>query len=234
MSNIRFHSNDGGGCSRGPRGPVGPEGPPGPPGVEGPPGPPGPTGANGPAGPAGPTGPAGAEGPPGPAGPIGPEGPAGPAGATGPAGPPGPEGPAGPVITETSGFAANSSGTLISVVLGGSTIPLPDDQNLSGITVNAADTVFTVPAEGRYLIMYNINLTAALLVGSRIVVNGVPLESSVRNPVLSVSNLSANVITNLAAGDTISLQLFGLLGAATLQGGQGAALTIIRLDDTTV
>ena len=61
--------------------------------------------------------------------------------------------------------------------------------------------------------------------------NGTPLASTVRNPVLTISNLNAFTITNLNAGDTITLQLFGLAGLATLQDGQGAALTIIRLDD---
>jgi hypothetical protein len=37
------------------------------------------------------------------------------------------------------------------------------------------------------------------------------------------------MITNLAAGDTLQLQLFGLLGPATLQGGTGASLTAVRL-----
>ncbi|WP_163578670.1 collagen-like protein, partial [Gracilibacillus thailandensis] len=180
---------------------------------------------------AGPQGPAG---PVGPEGPIGPEGPEGPQGPEGPVGPEGPEGPAGPVITETSGFAANTSQSVISVILGGTPVPLPDAQNLNGITANAANTEFTVTETGRYFIQFNVNFTAGLLVGARLLINGTPLESSERNPVLTVSNLNAFVITNLNAGDTVTLELFGLLGLATLQAGQGAALTIVRLDDTLV
>mgnify|MGYP001203880700 FL=1 len=168
----------------------------------------------------------------GPRGPAGPEGPAGPAGATGPAGPEGPAGPPGPVITETSGFAANTSGTTLAVVLGGTDVPLPDAQNLNGITANGANTEFTVSETGRYFIEYNVNFTLGLLIGARILINGTPLTSSERNPILTVSNLSAFVITNLNAGDTVTLELFGLAGLATLQDGQGAGLTIIRLDDT--
>lgn len=150
----------------------------------------------------------------------------------GPRGPAGPEGPPGPVITETSGFAANTSGTVLSVLLGGTDVPLPDDQNLNGITADASNTEFTVTETGRYYIQYSVNFTAGLLIGARLVINGVALTSSERNPILTVSNLSASVITNLNAGDTVTLEIFGLLGLATLQDGQGAALTIIRIDDT--
>ena len=173
-------------------------------------------------------------GPRGPEGPQGVEGPAGPPGPEGPAGPPGPEGPEGPpgpVITETSGFAANTTGAAIAVVLGGTPVPLPSAQNLNGITPNGANTVFTVTETGRYFIEYNVNFTAGLLIGARLLINGAPLAVSQRNPLLTVSSLNAFVITNLTAGDTVTLELFGLLGLATLQDGQGAALTIIRLDD---
>jgi phage-related minor tail protein len=136
------------------------------------------------------------------------------------------------VITETSGFAANTSESIISVILGGTPVPLPNSQNLNGIIPNGANTVFTVTETGRYFIQFNVNFTAGLLVGARLLINGTPLASSERNPALTVSSLSAFVITNLNAGDTVTLQLFGLIGLATLQAGQGAALTIIRLDDT--
>ncbi|MEE2015688.1 hypothetical protein P4V61_27510, partial [Bacillus thuringiensis] len=46
------------------------------------------------------------------------------------------------------------------------------------------------------------------------------------------SNYSNNLITNLNAGNTISLQLFGILSVVNLVGGgsTGASLTIIRID----
>ena len=126
-------------------------------------------------------------------------------------------------MTETSAFAANTSESLIAVVLVGTAVPLPDAQNLVNITVDGTNTVFTVPSSGRYYISYNVNLTVALLIGSRLLINGSPLLASTRSPILTASSLSAEVITTLAAGDTITLELFGLLGAATLQAGQGAA-----------
>ncbi|SYX85090.1 conserved protein of unknown function [Paenibacillus alvei] len=47
---------------------------------------------------------------------------------------------------------------------------------------------------------------------------------------LTLSSFNSDVIVTLAANSTISLQLFGLLGTATLiNNGAGAAVTIIRL-----
>ncbi|SET77028.1 hypothetical protein SAMN05216389_12639, partial [Oceanobacillus limi] len=161
-------------------------------------------------------------------------GPTGATGATGPTGAPGATGATGPTgdsVTETSAFAANTGGETIAVVLGGTEVPLPDAQTLDGITVDGTNTVFTVPEDGRYFISYSINLTASLAVGSRLVINDTPNEASEINPVLTLSNFDGEVIVPLAAGSTISLELFGLAGAAVLQDGAGATLSIIRIDN---
>ena len=230
----------------GPQGPIGPRGPrgcPGADGAQGPVGPQGPTGpmgprgcpgadgAQGPVGPQGPQGPAGPEGPQGPQGETGAQGPAGPEGPQGPQGETGPQGPAGPSMTETSAFAANTSGATISVVLSGTLVPLPDAQTLDSIIVDNADTVFTVPDDGRYFISYAVNLTAAALLQSHILVNGVPNLASQISPIVSISRFSSSIILPLNAGDTISLELSGLLGLVVLQQGAGATLSIIKLDD---
>ena len=133
-------------------------------------------------------------------------------------------------VTANSGSAVNTSGALIAVVLAGTPIPLPTQNLISGITVNGGNTVFTVANGGNYLISYHINLTAALLVSSTVVINGANTLALTVAPVLSLSGFSAEAIVTLAGSSTISLELFGLLGAATLLGsGQGAELTIIRL-----
>ena len=51
-------------------------------------------------------------------------------------------------------------------------------------------------------------------------------------PAISTSNYNNNLIINLTAGNTISLQLFGVLSIVNLVGGgsTGASLTIIRID----
>ncbi|ATX83840.1 MULTISPECIES: BclA C-terminal domain-containing protein [Bacillus amyloliquefaciens group] len=206
-------------------GPTGATGPTGPTGAVGP------AGATGPTGSIGPTGVTGATGGTGPNGSTGATGDTGPTGSTGAAGGTGPTGSTGTSLTATSGYASNTGGGVVAVIVGGTTISLPNEQNLSAdITANAANTIFTVAPAGRYYISYHINLTAGLLVSSRILINGTPPASSIIAPVASLANFNNSFIVTLPAGSTIQLQLFGLLGAATLLGGSvGAALNIIRL-----
>lgn len=235
-------------------GPAGAAGSTGPAGVQGAPGPAGATGVAGPDGVTGPTGPTGAAGAAGATGAEGTAGPTGATGATGAAGitgatgvsgstgstgaagstgATGPTGPNGPNPTATAGFAANTAGTSLSVALGGTPIPLPGAQVFSAdITANAGNTVFTVATAGRYRISYHVNTTAALLMGSRLVINGVNNTASTVAPVLSVSNYENEIEVTLPANSTISLQLYPLVlaGVAVLiSGGAGASLMIVRL-----
>ncbi|WP_426616706.1 BclA C-terminal domain-containing protein [Bacillus velezensis] len=215
----------------GPTGFTGATGGTGPTGFTGATGGTGPTGSTGATGGTGPTGSTGATGDTGPTGSTGATGVTGPTGSTGAIGETGPTGSTGTSLTATSGYASNTGGGVVAVIVGGTTISLPNEQNLSAdITVNAANTVFTVTPAGRYYISYHINLTAGLLVSSRILINGTPPASSIIAPVASLANFNNSFIVTLPAGSTIQLQLFGLLGAATLLGGSvGAALNIIRL-----
>ncbi len=215
----------------GPTGFTGATGVTGPTGFTGATGVTGPTGFTGATGGTGPTGSTGATGGTGPTGITGATGVTGPTGSTGATGGTGPTGSTGTSLTATSGYASNTGGGVVAVIVGGTTISLPNEQNLSAdITANAANTVFTVAPAGRYYISYHINLTAGLLVSSRILINGTPPASSIIAPVASLANFNNSFIVTLPAGSTIQLQLFGLLGAATLLGGSvGAALNIIRL-----
>ncbi|MCU5005505.1 hypothetical protein OCD90_07540, partial [Bacillus pacificus] len=152
-------------------------------------------------------------------------------GPTGSTGATGSTGTTGVSTTATYAFANNTSGTAISVVLGGTNVPLPNNQNIGpGITVNGANTVFTVANAGNYYISYTINITASLLVSSQIIVNGAALSGTVNSPAVATTAFSATVIASIPAGATISLQLFGLIAIATLSTTTpGAVLTIIRL-----
>jgi hypothetical protein len=139
-------------------------------------------------------------------------------------------------ITANSMYASNTIGSVILVALGGATsIALPNNQNLDSFIPNGANTVFTVPETGRYYITYQINTTAAVGIGAgaRIIRNGTPIPGSILRPVISVATFNNDIIVNLTAGDTISLQLFSsILLTATLlstAGSIGAALTIIRI-----
>jgi hypothetical protein len=181
----------------------------------------------------GPVGPTGAEGPAGATGSDGPTGVAGSVGELGPTGPTGPTGATGPNPTATAAYAVNSTGQLISVLIAGTTIPLPNAQLMSpDISINTANTVFTINTFGRYRISYHINTTASLLLGSRLIINGAANSASIIKPLISLSNYSNEIEIDLASGATISLQMFAplILGAATLiSNGCGASLLIIRL-----
>ncbi|WP_216293194.1 BclA C-terminal domain-containing protein [Delftia acidovorans] len=217
---------------------VGNPGPTGATGATGATGPAGATGATGQAGPAGPTGPTGVQGPAGQTGaqgPIGATGLQGPTGAQGDIGLSGPTGPTGPAgaggTTATSMAAHNTSGAVIAVVLGGTDIPLPQSQNLSGFMVNGLNTMFTVPSSGRYRVKYSIKTNANMLVSARVLLNGTPVAALTENTTTSVSRFDGESILALAAGDTLRVQFFDMLGVVTLQSGSGAALIAEKLSD---
>jgi len=128
----------------------------------------------------------------------------------------------------TSGYAANTSGSTIAVVLGGTDIPFPNAQNFtSGVTINGSNTTFTLATAGRYFITYKMMTTSSLLVSARVLLNGSSLPGSVVSPAVSINNFQNNIITNAAAGSTISVQFYGLIGSAVLTGD--ASISIIRL-----
>ncbi|MED4994596.1 hypothetical protein P9735_18085 [Bacillus safensis] len=193
----------------------------------------GPTGATGITGATGPTGATGSTGSIGPTGVTGITGSTGATGATGITGSTGPTGATGTGgFTDTALYAANSSGSTIITVAGGTNIPLPNFQNITNFTANGTSTVFTVLQTGKYYITYQVNTTAALLINTRLLLNGDTVPGSVQSPVISTSFLNNTLIVNITAGSTISLQFFGAIVTAILVGGGGAAgasLTIIRL-----
>lgn len=217
-------------------GATGPAGITGATGIAGPTGVRGATGITGPQGTTGSTGPTGATGSAGPIGATGANGPGGdtgPTGATGLTGPTGITGTPGPNPTATAGFAANTSGSTIAVISTGTTVALPNAQQLSSdIVASGGNTVFTVNTTGRYRLAYYVNTTLSLLIGTRLRINNANNTASTINPTISLSSFSNEIEIDLTAGSTISLQLFTALlpGAAILLlNGAGAALSIIRL-----
>ncbi|WP_304952643.1 BclA C-terminal domain-containing protein [Xylophilus sp. ASV27] len=225
-------------------GAVGPTGPAGVTGAVGPTGPAGVTGAVGPTGPAGvtgavgPTGPAGAPGVTGAVGPTGPAGANGTNGTVGPAGPTGPAGPAGPAgasVGVDSAYAANTSSSVIPVVISGTNVPLPGLQELGTFTTNGNSDAFTVPSTGLYLVSYDIITSPLVGIFSQVSVNGAPrpaLTDTVGIDTGTRINRHRQAILPLVAGDTLQLQLGGMLGAVTLQGNSnepGASMSIVRL-----
>lgn len=149
-----------------------------------------------------------------------PAGPTGPTGSTGIVGAVGAVGPTGSNTTATSAFAY-ASGTALTASLAGLPIPLPSGQVLpTGITVNGTNTIFTVAPAGLYRISYMVNTTAALLLSTQIVINGVVNTASIVAPILSLSNYSNEILVNLPATSTIQLQLVGASINLTLVTGQ--------------
>lgn len=82
--------------------------------------------------------------------------------------------------------------------------------------MDGANATFTVQQSGTYEIEYAIHLTASLLVSTRVIKKGVEISDSVSSPPTSTDSFTKRLTVTLAAGDTISLQLYGLLGAVTL------------------
>lgn len=110
-------------------------------------------------------------------------------------------------------------------------MPLPDAQVLPGdITADVTNTIFTVATAGRYRLAYHVNTTAAVAVGTRLIIGGVPNAASSLLPVISLSSFSNEIMLDLAAGTTVTLQMYGLVTAATLlSSAAGASLMITRL-----
>lgn len=72
-------------------------------------------------------------------------------------------------------------------------------------------------------------MTAGLAIGSRLIINGTTNLASTVNTGLASTSFNNSIIVTLAANSTITLQLFGLIGTATLISGAGATLSILRL-----
>jgi hypothetical protein len=122
----------------------------------------------------------------------------------------------------------NNSGPIVAVVLGGTNLPLGTQSAASGITWNSSDTV-TVANAGSYRLSYCVETTAGLLVGTRIVRNGTELPGATLGPVVARSSWCRSVISTLAAGDTLQLQMYGLLGAAVLTNPGGVSFNIEQI-----
>lgn len=134
-------------------------------------------------------------------------------------------------LEKTAGFAANSNGATIAVILTGTAVPFPDSQSFShDISINQDNTVFSVQSTGRYYISYSINLVEAQMLGARLMVNGEAVKASTIEPINAMNTFRAEVMLELTEESSISLEIFGILGVAILQSGVGATITLLKLD----
>lgn len=132
------------------------------------------------------------------------------------------------VPTQQSMSAQNTAGGAILVILGGTPVPLPTRPYINGFTASGDNTTFTVTNTGTYYIQYNVQTTLSLAMSSSVYRNGAVIPNLTRSG-LTGSTFSGSAIVPLNAGDTLSLTLYGLAGTATLQGGAGATMNIIRI-----
>ncbi|NMB40947.1 MAG: hypothetical protein GX996_03320 [Firmicutes bacterium] len=119
------------------------------------------------------------------------------------------------------------------MLVAGTNISFPSVQLLSpDITLTSGNTLFTVNTAGIYRISYHVNNTAAVLLGTRLVINGGVVAQSRIPPALTLSQFYNEIEVGLTAGSTIQLQMYAplLVGTATLLGNSlGASMMIIRL-----
>lgn len=133
-------------------------------------------------------------------------------------------------FTVTHMSAIHTSGITLDVNTAGINIPLNGAKILNGFSVNASNDEFTVGQSGNYLLMYNIKTRDDTTVKTRVVRNGALLSGTVRSSSVPTTIFDSSLIVNLNQGDVISLQMYDLNAAVTLQGGAGASLVLIRLN----
>lgn len=132
----------------------------------------------------------------------------------------------------STGYAANTSGTTLNLaLLGTAPVPFPNAQSLgANITINPANTIFTVATAGRYRINYVVNLTAGLLSRTELLVNGAVVPAGTYATALAVNRFGAEVVLTLPANATVQLNLISALSLSLLNGGPGAYITIQRVE----
>jgi len=123
-----------------------------------------------------------------------------------------------------------NSGGVIAVLNEGTDVTFSSFQNIGEeITINETNDRLTVEHPGNYLIMYSVNTTTETTLSTRLLVNRRPVDATTIAPVNSRTQYNNQIILPLETGDTISLQMFGIVGLATLGTGAGATLTIFKL-----
>lgn len=135
-----------------------------------------------------------------------------------------------PSDATTVAFSAyNGSGSTISVVTGGTAIPLTTQNINNGFTFTTGSTTVTCNTTGNYRIDYRIRTSASVLMSSGVTRNGTQIASLVCSPGITGTQYNGTSIIGLTAGDVLSLTLYGVAGTATLASGVGASLNLVRI-----
>lgn len=108
-----------------------------------------------------------------------------------PSGPAGPQGDIDPAVTTSSAYAANTQGSLISVIIGCAEVILPDNIYAGlDMSVDAISEALTLTNTGIHLLAYRVSVTATALLGIRLLNNGVVIEESEVVAAVSVKTIA--------------------------------------------
>ncbi len=112
-------------------------------------------------------------------------------------------------------------------MLGGTVVPVDSNQAQSGFIYS--NGVASAVNAGTYEISYALKYTATTSASSELELNGTAIPGSVDTPSNATSMEDGRVILTLSAGDSININLFGLIGAVTPQTAGGGTLTITQV-----
>ncbi|WP_088043736.1 hypothetical protein [Bacillus sp. EAC] len=123
-----------------------------------------------------------------------------------------------------------NSGGVIAVLNEGTKVTFPSFEFLGeAIIINEAKDRLTVFHPGNYYIAYSVNTTIPTKVSTAILINGRRVSATTIAPVENRTEYNNQIILPLEEGDTISLELFGIVGTVTLLAGAGASLSVFKI-----
>lgn len=106
---------------------------------------------------------------------------------------------------------------------------MPDEQTLDGVTVNGANTQFTITVAGLYRIAYYVNIVTPDSFASLLLINGATYNPSLVDVGGDINSTSTEVFATLAVGDTVSVGLLGEPATLELSAGSGTVLVIQQI-----
>jgi BclA C-terminal domain len=128
------------------------------------------------------------------------------------------------------GSYSNDAGSIVAVVLGGTSIPL--SSATASLNISYSGTTATIANAGVYRMSYCIRTTSSVSMSSRLRVNGAGVTSSAISPPQGSDKFCRATTLSLAAATTVDLQLYADPPvAATLLSPGGAEMLIEQPGD---
>jgi hypothetical protein len=137
--------------------------------------------------------------------------------------------PAASQVTQTAICATNNSGSSITVILGGTVVPLTGTTYANGISLSG--NTITVPTAGTYWISYQLRPTTTISVGltTSVYVNGTSNANLTNASTSTYGFLGCESILTLAANSTLQLYCSGVLATVTLNSTNGLSFIVVRI-----